>query len=74
MINPSLGDLGLSSEEFKETVKLLVEERGIKGYKSRSEDRLLSALISSKPANKSKKPEITFSKARIDNIRKEFNE
>ena len=39
-----------------------------------SEDRLLSALISSKSLNKSKKPKINFSKSRIEKIRKEFNE
>ena len=38
------------------------------------EDRLLSALISSKPAKKSEKPKRNFSKARIEKIRKEFNE
>ena len=39
--------------------------RGIKGYKSMSEDELLSALILSK---------INFSKPKIERIRKEFNE
>ena len=45
-----------------------------------SEDELLSALIASKPVKKSEnnfddtKPKITFSKPRIENIRKEFNE
>ena len=39
--------------------------RGIKGYKSMSEDELLSALNLS---------ETNFSKARIEKIRKEFNE
>ena len=62
MINPSLQDLSLSSEELKEIVKLLAQKRGIKGYKRMSKDRLLSALISSKPV------------ARIEKIRKEFNE
>ena len=35
---------------------------------------MLSALISSKRVNKSKKPKINFSKGRIEKIRKEFNE
>ena len=39
-----------------------------------SEDELLSALISSKPVKKSEKQKINFSKARIEKIRKEFNE
>ena len=54
MINPSLGDSGLSSEESKKIAKLLAEERGIKDYKSMSEDELLSALILSKPVKKVK--------------------
>ena len=39
-----------------------------------SESRLLSALTSSKSVKKSKKPKINFSGARIEKIRKEFNE
>ena len=74
MIKPSLGDLGLPSEELKKTAKLLAEERDIKGYKSMPEDELLSALTLSKPVEKSNKPKINFSKARIEKIRKEFNE
>ena len=54
MLNPSLKDLHLSSEELKEIAKLLARKRGIKGYKSMPEDKLLSALISSKPAKKLK--------------------
>ena len=38
-----------------------------------SEDELLSALTSSKPIKKSKKPKIILSKPRIEKIRKEFN-
>ena len=38
------------------------------------EDKLLSALTSSKPVKKGKKPKTNFSKARIEKIRKEFNE
>ena len=45
-----------------------------------SEDELISALIASKSVKKSEKnfdntkPKINFSKARIEKIRKEFNE
>ena len=69
MSNP-LKDLELSPEELKAIAKI----RGIKGYKSMSEDDILSALNSSKPAKKGKKPKANFSKARIAKIRKEFNE
>ena len=55
MTNPSLGDLGLSSEKLKKIAKLLAEERDIMGYKSMSEDELLSVPISSKSVKKSKK-------------------
>ena len=74
MVNPSLKDLDPSSEKLKEITKLLAQKRGIKGYKSMSEERLLSTLISSKPVKKSEKPKINFSKASIEKIRKEFNE
>ena len=39
-----------------------------------SEDELFIALTSSKPVKKGKKPKTNFSKARIEKIRKEFNE
>ena len=39
-----------------------------------SEDELLSALTSSKPVKKGEKLKTNFSKARIEKIRKEFNE
>ena len=74
ILNPSFKDLDPTSEEVKEVAKLLAQERGIKSYKSMSEDELLSALISSKPVKKSEKPKIKFSKARIEKIRKEFDE
>ena len=38
------------------------------------ESELLSALISSKPVRKGEKPKANISKARIEKIRKEFNE
>ena len=72
MLNPSLKDLNLSLEELKEVVKLLPQKRGIKGCKGMSNNKLLDALILSKPVEKGKKP--SFSKARIEKIRKEFNE
>ena len=51
----SLKDLNPSSKELKETSKLLVVKRGIKGYKSMSEDRLLSALKGSESLKESEK-------------------
>ena len=39
-----------------------------------SEDKLLGALTLSKPVKKGEKPKTDFSKARIEKIRKEFNE
>ena len=56
MQSPSLRDLNLSSEELKKIAKLLARNRGIKGYENMPEDRLLSALISSKPVKKGEKP------------------
>ena len=49
MSNP-LKDLELSSEELKAIAKI----RGIKGYKSMSEDELLRSLTPSKPVKKGK--------------------
>ena len=66
----SLKDLGLSSKELK----VIAEIRGIKGYESMSEGELLSAITPSKQAKKGKKPKTSFSKAKIEKIRKEFNE
>ena len=60
--------INLSPKELKTVVKI----RGNKGYKSMSEDELLGVLASSKPARKGEKP--NFFEARIEAIRKEFNE
>ena len=65
-----LKNLKLSLEELKAIPKI----RGIKGYKILFEDEILSAFNLSKPAKKSKKPKANFSIARIEKIRKEFNE
>ena len=72
MESPPLRDLNLSSEELQEIAKLLARKRGIKGYENMPEDRLLSALITSKPVKKGEKQ--NYSKARIEKIRREFNE
>ena len=80
MLNLSLKDLNLSSEELKEIAKLLAEKRCIKDYESMSEDRLLSALKASKSLKESEKnfddtkPKINFSKSRIEKIREKFKE
>ena len=69
MVNLSLNEL-----------KLIAKPRGIKGYKSISEDEILSALNASESLKESEnnfddtKPKINFSKSRIGKIRKEFNE
>ena len=47
MLNPSLKDSNPTLEELKKIAKLLAKRRGIKGYESMSEDRLLSALKAS---------------------------
>ena len=79
MANP-LKDLELTSEELKEIAVLLVKKRNIRVYKSMSEDRLLSALKESESLKQSEnnfddtKPKTNVSKARIEKIRKEFNE
>ena len=62
--------MDVSTKELKPIARI----RGIKGYKSMSEDEVLSALNLSKPVKKGKKIKPNFSKARIEKIRKEFNE
>ena len=66
----SLKDLGLSSEELK----AIAEIRAIKGYKSMSKGELLSVLTPSKQAQKGKKTKTSFSRAKIEKLRKDFNE
>ena len=66
----------LSPKELKAIAKM----RGIKVYKSMSEDELLSALNAPESLKESEKnfdntkPKTNFSKARIEKIKKEFNE
>ena len=69
MSNP-LTDLEVSSEELKEITALLAKTRNVRGYKSMSEDRLLSALKESESLKESEKLKIDFSKTRIEKIRK----
>ena len=69
MLNP-LKSLELSSEELKEIAILLAKKEILNVIK----DELLSSVTSLKPAKKGKKPKTTFSKERIEKMRKEFNE
>ena len=62
--------MDLSTKELKAIAKI----RGIKGYKSMSEDELLSTLTLSNPVKKGKKTKTNFSKARIEKIRKKISE
>ena len=67
----SLKDLGLEDLEANAQV------RGIKDYKSMLRDELLSVIFpleKEKNAKKGKKTKTSFSKAKIEKIRKEFNE
>ena len=75
MSNP-LKDLGL------EDLQAIAQLRGLKDYESMSRDELLSIIFPSKKkrkkkakeVKKGKKPKTSFSKAKIEKIRKEFNE
>ena len=72
--NP-LKDAGLSLDELK----LVSDAAGIKGYESMSKDGLLNVLNPLKQTRKGKKPKKskkskTSFKAKIEEIRKEFNE
>ena len=66
------------SDPFKdlrlEDLQAIAQVRGIKDYESMSRDELLSIIFPSKKEKKGKKPKTRFSKARIEEIRKEFNE
>ena len=72
----SIKVVNLSLKELKVVAKI----RGIKCYKSMSEDELLSTLNAPESLKESEKnfddtkPKINFSKPRIKKIRKEFNE
>ena len=80
ILNPSLKDLNPSLEELKEIAKLLAKKRGIKGYQSMPEDKLLSALKASESLKESEKnfddtkPKLKFSKSRTEKTRKQFNQ
>ena len=58
--------INLSPKELKAFAKI----RGIKGYKSMSEDELLDVITLSKPVRKGEKSKINFSEVRIKKIRK----
>ena len=66
--------LNLSQKKLKAIAGI----RGIKGYNSMSEDRLLSALKASESLKESEnnfdhtKPKIKFSKSKIEEVRKKI--
>ena len=69
----SLKDLGVSLADLQAIAKV----RDIKDHESMSEDDLLSVITTLKKAKKvkkGKKPKASFSKVKIEKIRKEFNE
>ena len=67
-----LKDLRLTLEDLK----IVAEDKGIKDYESMSEDELLSAINplrkakKVKKAKKGKKPKTSFSKVRIEDIKR----
>ena len=71
MSNP-LEDLRLSLEDLQANAR----SRSVKDYESMSIDELSSIIFPLKKAKKQKnqKPKTSFSKARINEIREEFNE
>ena len=58
----------------RKELNVIAKMRGIKGYKSMSEYKLLSAIKASESLKESEKPKTNFSKARIEKIRNKFNE
>ena len=62
--------MDLSTKELKAIAKI----RGIKGYESMSEVCLKCSYFIKTSKKKGKKPKTNFSKAKIEKIRKEFNE
>ena len=72
MSNPSK-DLGLPLEGLQ----AIAQVRGIKDYESMSIDEISNIIFpleKAKKSKKDKKPKTSFSKARIKEIREEFNE
>ena len=65
ILSPSLKDLKLLSKESIKFAKLLARERGIMGYESMPENKLLSAL-------KALENEKNFDKKRIERTREEL--
>ena len=57
-----------------EDLQAIAQITGIKNYESISRDEILRIIFPSKKAKKGKKPKTSFSKARIGEIREEFNE
>ena len=69
MSNPSK-DLEISLEDLQAIARII----GIKDYESMYKDELSNIIFPLKKAKKGKNPKTSFSKARIKEIREEFNE